>query len=305
MLASDLDRIIETLHKGELITESEIKSLCQTGIELCSKEDNVLALQPPITICGDLHGQFWDLLEIFRIGDLPPYTNYLFMGDFVDRGYNSVETFLLLLALKVRYPSRVALIRGNHECRHVSQIYGFYDECFRKFGTVNVWNYCIEVFDTLALSAVVGGKFFAVHGGISPALQTVGSIANLDRRLEVPVEGPMCDLLWSDPDDIEDWAISTRGAGYTFGEEPVKKWNHTNNFSMIIRAHQLINEGYRFMFNERLVTVWSCPNYCYRCGNVASILELDENLKPEYKIFTEAPSKVRVPAREDPVSYFL
>lgn len=129
-----------------------------------------------------------------------PETSYLFMGDFVDRGYYSVETFLLLLALKVRYPDRITLIRGNHESRQITQVYGFYDECMRKYGSPAVWRYCTEIFDYLSLSAIIDGRIFCVHGGLSPSIQYLDQIRSIDRKQEVPHDGPMCDLLWSDPE---------------------------------------------------------------------------------------------------------
>jgi serine/threonine-protein phosphatase 4 catalytic subunit len=124
----------------------------------------------------------------------------LFLGDFVDRGFYSVETFLLLLALKVRYPDKIALIRGNHESRQITQVYGFYDECMRKYGSANVWRYCTEIFDYLSLAALVEEKVFCVHGGLSPDIQQMDEIRAIDRKQEVPHEGGMCDLMWSDPD---------------------------------------------------------------------------------------------------------
>lgn len=151
-------------------------------------------------VCGDIHGQFYDLKELFKVGGDVPETNYLFMGDFVDRGYYSVETFLLLLALKVRYPDRITLIRGNHESRQITQVYGFYDECLRKYGSTDVWRYCTEIFDYLSLSAIIDGKIFCVHGGLSPSIQYLDQIRTIDRKQEVPHDGPMCDLLWSDPE---------------------------------------------------------------------------------------------------------
>ena len=147
----------------------------------------------PLKVCGDIHGQFFDLMELFKVGGFCPETNYLFMGtfmvwcsveskthstsgDFVDRGFYSVETFLLLLALKVRYPERITLIRGNHESRQITQVYGFYDECQRKYGSSNVWRWCCEVFDYLALGAIVDGRVFCVHGGLSPNLQGIDQV---------------------------------------------------------------------------------------------------------------------------------
>uniref|UniRef100_A0A6B2LB26 Serine/threonine-protein phosphatase n=1 Tax=Arcella intermedia TaxID=1963864 RepID=A0A6B2LB26_9EUKA len=301
-----MDRQIEQLRRCELIKEEEVKILCARAREILVEESNVQRIDPPVTICGDVHGQFYDLKELFKHGDDCPQTNYLFMGDFVDRGFYSVETFLLLLSLKVRYPDRITLIRGNHESRQITQVYGFYDECWRKFGSDNVWRYCTEIFDFLSLSAIISDTIFCVHGGLSPTISTLDQIRSIDRKQEVPHDGPMCDLLWSDPDDIEEWQTSPRGAGYLFGPDVVKKWNTTNNLTLIARAHQLVMEGYKYMFNDTLVTVWSAPNYCYRCGNIAAILELDENLNRSFKIFEAAPPETRgVPAKRPQATYFL
>jgi len=228
------------------------------------------------------------------------------MGDFVDRGFYSVETFLLLLALKVRYPDRIYLIRGNHESRQITQVYGFYDECLRKYGSVNVWRYCTEIFDYLSLSAIVAGQLFCVHGGLSPTINSLDQIRAIDRKQEVPHDGPMCDLMWSDPDDNDGWGYSPRGAGYLFGGDIVRKWNEANGLTCIARAHQLVMEGYKPMFNQALVTVWSAPNYCYRCGNVAAIMEVDEDLGQSFKIFDAAPAEARgAPSKQAPAAYFL
>ncbi|KAL8462426.1 hypothetical protein ACS0TY_033449 [Phlomoides rotata] len=258
-------------------------------------------------ICGDIHGQFYDLKELFKVGGDCPKTNYLFLGDFVDRGFYSVETFLLLIALKVRYPDRVTLIRGNHESRQITQVYGFYDECLRKYGSVNVWRYCTDIFDYLSLSALIENRIFCVHGGLSPTISSLDQIRVIDRKQEVPHEGAMCDLLWSDPEDtVEGWGLSPRGAGFLFGGSVVDTFNRTNNLDYICRAHQLVMEGYKWMFNSQIVTVWSAPNYCYRCGNVAAILELDENFEREFRVFEAAPQESRgAPAKKPPPEYFL
>jgi serine/threonine-protein phosphatase 4 catalytic subunit len=173
---SDLDRQIEQLHRCEIIKESEVKALCAKAREILIEESNVQRVDPPVTVCGDIHGQFYDLKELFKVGGDVPDTNYLFLGDFVDRGFYSVETFLLLLALKVRYPDRITLIRGNHESRQITQVYGFYDECRRKYGSVNVWRYCTEIFDYLSLSAIIDNQIFCVHGGLSPSITTLDQV---------------------------------------------------------------------------------------------------------------------------------
>ena len=173
---SELDNYIEKLMKCEYISESEVKDLVEKAKEILIEESNVQKVDAPVTICGDIHGQFDDLIELFKVGGLAPETNYLFMGDFVDRGFNSVETFLLLLSLKVRYPDRITLIRGNHESRQITQVYGFYDECMRKYNSINVWRYCTEIFDHLPLAALVDNKVFCVHGGLSPSISTIDDV---------------------------------------------------------------------------------------------------------------------------------
>jgi len=158
----------------------------------------------------------------------------------------------------------------------------------------------------LSLSALIEGKVFGVHGGLSPSINTLDQIRVIDRKQEVPHDGPMCDLLWSDPEDIEGWGLSPRGAGYLFGGDVVAQFNRTNGLELIARAHQLVMEGYKNMFSETLVTVWSAPNYCYRCGNVAAILALDEHLKRSYKIFDAAPQEKRgAPTKRAAPDYFL
>ena len=142
--------------------------------------------------------------------------------------------------------------------------------------------------------------------GLSPEVRTVDQVQLIDRKQEIPHEGAFCDLMWSDPEEIEAWSISPRGAGYLFGSRVTLEFNHNNGMELICRAHQLVQEGYKYMFNDTLVTVWSAPNYCYRCGNVAAILELDENLANDFKVFEAAPQEARgVPAKRAIPDYFL
>ncbi|MBA0805752.1 hypothetical protein Gohar_005243 [Gossypium harknessii] len=181
----DLDRQIEHLMQCKPLPEVEVKTLCEQARAILVEEWNVQPVKCPVTVCGDIHGQFHDLIELFRIGGNAPDTNYLFMGDYVDRGYYSVETVTLLVALKVRYRDRITILRGNHESRQITQVYGFYDECLRKYGNANVWKYFTDLFDYLPLTALIESQIFCLHGGLSPSLDTLDNIRSLDRIQEV------------------------------------------------------------------------------------------------------------------------
>ncbi|MCJ1271827.1 putative serine/threonine protein phosphatase [Lobaria immixta] len=286
----DLDECIERLYKKELLADSVIEAICAKTKELLMKESNVVHIAAPVTVVGDIHGQFFDMIEIFKIGGFCPDTNYLFLGDYVDRGLFSVETISLLVCLKLRYPHRVHLIRGNHESRGVTQSYGFYTECSRKYGNANVWHYFTDMFDFLTLSVVINNQIFCVHGGLSPSIHSIDQIKIIDRFREIPHEGPMADLVWSDPDpERDEFSLSPRGAGYTFGAQVVKKFLEVNSMNHILRAHQLCQEGYQILYDDRLSTVWSAPNYCYRCGNMASVLEVSDTGERYFNVFDAAP----------------
>jgi len=303
---TNLDRQIEHLLECKPLPEAEVKALCEKAKEILTTESNVQPVRAPVTVCGDIHGQFYDLLELFRIGGKPPETNYLFMGDYVDRGFHSVECVTLLFALKVRYRDRITVLRGNHESRQITQVYGFYDECNKKYGNPNVWKFFTDLFDYVPLTATVENQFFCLHGGLSPSVDTLDHIRALDRIQEVPHEGPMCDLLWSDPDDRSGWGISPRGAGYTFGQDISEQFNHNNNLKMIARAHQLVMEGYTQTHDKNVTTIFSAPNYCYRCGNQAAIMEVDEHLRQTYIQFDPAPKKeINAPLPKRTPDYFL
>ncbi|CAI9770506.1 unnamed protein product [Fraxinus pennsylvanica] len=361
----NLDGQIDQLMQCKPLLEQEVRALCEKAKEILMEESNVQPVKSPVTICGDIHGQFHDLAELFKIGGKCPDTNYLFMGDYVDRGYYSVETVtllvalkvrypqritilrgnhesrqitqvygfydeclrkygnanvwkiftdlfdyfpltaLLLVALKVRYPQRITILRGNHESRQITQVYGFYDECLRKYGNANVWKIFTDLFDYFPLTALVESEIFCLHGGLSPSIETLDNIRNFDRVQEVPHEGPMCDLLWSDPDDRCGWGISPRGAGYTFGQDISEQFNHANNLKLIARAHQLVMEGFNWAHDQKVVTIFSAPNYCYRCGNMASILEVDDCQGHTFIQFDPAPRRGEPDVTRRTPDYFL
>ncbi|KAK3391037.1 serine/threonine-protein phosphatase pp2a catalytic subunit [Podospora didyma] len=300
-----LDGWIESLMTCKQLAEVDVQRLCEKAREVLQDESNVQPVKCPVTVCGDIHGQFHDLMELFKIGGPNPDTNYLFMGDYVDRGYYSVETVTLLVALKIRYPQRITILRGNHESRQITQVYGFYDECLRKYGNANVWKYFTDLFDYLPLTALIDNQIFCLHGGLSPSIDTLDNIRALDRIQEVPHEGPMCDLLWSDPDDRCGWGISPRGAGYTFGQDISEAFNHNNGLTLIARAHQLVMEGYNWSQDRNVVTIFSAPNYCYRCGNQAAIMEIDEHLKYTFLQFDPCPRAGEPMVSRRTPDYFL
>ena len=301
------DKWLEALKDAKCLSEKDLKDLCVKAKEIFIEESNAQYMTAPVTICGDLHGQIYDLLELFKEGGEIPKSRYIFMGDYVDRGYNGVEVVELLLVLKVKYPDHILILRGNHESRAISFSYGFYKEIIRKYGNPNPWHYFIELFDYFPLAGVVEGKIFCIHGGISPFASTINQIRFVNRRKEIPRDGLVCDLLWSDPDDInETWTPNPRGAGWLYGNKAVNKFNHINGLDLICRAHQLIMEGFKYSFEKKnLCTVWSAPNYCYRCGNKASILKINSDLSRSVIYFDVSDKSESSIPPKSVVPYFL
>ncbi|XP_045124609.1 serine/threonine-protein phosphatase 6 catalytic subunit-like [Portunus trituberculatus] len=302
---ADVDKWIEVAKECKYLPENDLKRLCESVCELLLEEGNIQPVSSPVTVCGDIHGQFYDLEELFRTGGQVPDTNYIFMGDFVDRGYYSLETLTRLLTLKVKWPHKITLLRGNHESRQITQVYGFYDECQNKYGNVNAWKYCCKVFDLLTIAAIIDDEILCVHGGLSPEINTLDQIRTINRNQEIPHKGAFCDLVWSDPEEIESWSMSPRGAGWLFGASVTQKFTETNNLRLICRAHQLVNEGIKYMFDGKLVTVWSAPNYCYRAGNVASILCFTSTTEKQAKLFDAVPDDKRIIPPVHTTPYFL
>lgn len=262
------------------LSSAEIIWLCQTVRKIFLDQPILLELQPPITICGDTHGQYHDVLRLFQSCKFPPHTNYLFLGDYVDRGCQSIETVCLLFAFKIRYPENFFLLRGNHECSYINRQFGFFDECTQYYNT-NIWKIFCDVFNCLPVAAIIEDKIFCVHGGISPSLTSLDQIRTLPRPSEVPEDGILCDLLWADPcNEIDDWDENDRGTSYIFGPRPLQKFLRKFKFELVCRAHQAVMGGYDFPFdsNQSIVTVFSAPNYCYEFGNKGAVLKVDENL---------------------------
>lgn len=281
----EIEKIIKKIENGGLPDIDEILFVNQKAKAIFETLPNVVEVHTPVTICGDIHGQFIDLTELFQICGKIPKTDYLFMGDYVDRGSQSVEVVTYLFALKIRYPNSLTLLRGNHESASTSQYFGFRDEVVSRYGNDHIWQTYTQTFNFLPLAALVSSKILCVHGGLSPGIQTINDIQQIDRFREIPHEGPMCDLMWSDPATIEGFRPSVRDAGYQFGSDITKQWNKANGLDLTCRAHQLVMGGVEYGHSGQIVTVFSAPDYCMRCGNNGGVIELDEKLRRKEIIF--------------------
>jgi len=269
---------------GAGLTELEIKALCVQSREVFMSQPMLLELQAPLKIVGDLHGQFHDLLRLFECGGYPPETNYLFLGDYVDRGKYSLETICLLLAYKIKYPENFFLLRGNHEAASINRLYGFYEECKRRY-SMKLWKIFTDCFNCLPIAAVVDDKIFCVHGGLSPEHHSMDQLKAIKRPTDVADTGIVCDLLWSDPmRNQQGWGPSEREVSFTFGEDVVDRFLEKHGLDLICRAHQVVEDGYEFFANRRLVTVFSAPNYFGEFDNAAAMLTVDENLICSFQI---------------------
>uniref|UniRef100_A0A0K0DT36 Serine/threonine-protein phosphatase n=1 Tax=Strongyloides stercoralis TaxID=6248 RepID=A0A0K0DT36_STRER len=277
--------------KNVQLTEMEIKILCMKSREIFLSQPMLLELEAPLKICGDVHGQFYDLLRLFEYGGFPPESNYLFLGDYVDRGKQSLETICLLLAYKIKYPENFFLLRGNHESAAINRIYGFYDECKRRYN-VKLWKTFTDCFNCLPVAAVIDEKIFCCHGGLSPDLQSLDQIKRMTRPTDVPDQGLLCDLLWSDPDkDVTGWGENDRGVSFTFGAEVVSKFLTKFDLDLICRAHQVVEDGYEFFAKRKLVTLFSAPNYCGEFDNAGSMMTVDETLMCSFQILKPSDKK--------------
>ncbi|CAN1784182.1 Serine/threonine-protein phosphatase PP1 (Fragment) [Linum perenne] len=252
-------------------------------------------------VAGDIHGQYQDLLRVFEYGGYPPSANYLFLGDYVDRGKQSLETICLLLAYKIRYPEKIHLLRGNHEDAKINRIYGFYDECKRRFN-VRLWKIFTDCFNALPVSALIDEKILCMHGGLSPDLDNLDQIREIQRPTEIPDAGLLCDLLWSDPHPSrEGWGNSDRGVSCMFGADVVEEFLDKTDLDLICRGHQVVEDGYEFFAQRRLVTIFSAPNYGGEFDNAGALLSVDESLVCSFEIMkpviTGSSKMKKVPTR--------
>ena len=272
--------VAKTPKRPIVLKKKEIMFIINKSKPIISSQPVFLELVPPLVVCGDIHGQFFDLLRIFeRCGD-PENTNYLFLGDYVDRGQLSVNTICLLLCYKIRYPENFFLLRGNHEAPYINKIYGFYDECKNNYKS-SIWKEFNDLFEWLPISAMIDNRIICFHGGISPELNDIQQLEEIKRPAQIPETGFLCDLLWSDPENIDnDFNDNERGTSYVFGEAPLKRFLEKNKLDLLIRAHQAVNAGFDFPYlpSRTAITIFSAPNYCGFFGNYGAVMTISEQM---------------------------
>jgi serine/threonine-protein phosphatase 2B catalytic subunit len=284
-----VDNLKTHLFNEGRLSEADSLAILERASKLLRSEPNVLNISAPLTVCGDIHGQYFDLMKLLEVGGDPKTTRYLFLGDYVDRGCFSIECVLLLFSYKMLYPTSFYLIRGNHECRHLTDYFTFKEECKKKY-SMKIYDACMQAFDSLPLAAIMNNQFLCLHGGLSPAIKTVEDINKIDRFREPPSSGPMCDILWADP--MEDFNAENvelfeendvRGCSYFFSYRAALEFLDRNNLLSVIRAHEAQDLGYK-MFRKSpkgfpsVITLFSAPNYLDAYNNKGAVLRYEDNV---------------------------
>lgn len=290
----DITILMNHFNLEGVLSQECLLEIIKRASDLFEAEPNMLKLSDPITVVGDIHGQYFDLPKLFEVGGMPGDTQYIFLGDYVDRGSFSIEVVATLFSIKIKFPKRIRMLRGNHECRQMTAFFNFREECEYKYD-VSVYNAIMDAFDTLPIAATINGKLFCVHGGLSPELPSVKAINGINRFQEPPKEGLLCDLLWSDPMEVPEGQETksrkappfvqneVRGCSYFFTFEGAVKFLQKNSLLTVIRAHEAQLEGYKMHKTNpstgfpTVITIFSAPNYCDCYNNKAAILKLDNS----------------------------
>mgnify|MGYP000845257367 CR=1 FL=1 len=292
----NVDQLISQLLSPKVRNAGILNDLSEgTIIELIDRARDIFTAQPvfleltaPVKIVSDIHGQYKDLLRFLDLARHPPYSNYLFLGDYVDRGKQSIESICLLFAYKIKYPESVFLLRGNHECENITKIYGFYEECQKRYN-ISLWKKFVSAFNMLPVAALIDDKILCMHGGLSKDMNNLDEIKCIQRPAKIPETGILCDLLWSDPSPLSspelfnikknEWGDNDRGVSFIFSENVVKRLVDKYKIDLIVRGHQVMEDGYQFFADRKLITIFSAPCYCGEFDNNAAMLSVDENMK--------------------------
>lgn len=298
-----LTAIINEALTGKATTHSytieEVNWICDQVQPLLLQDPCLIEIPAPVCICGDIHGQMTDLIRTMKIGGTPPDHCWLFLGDYVDRGLYSLEVLCFLFALKIKYPSKIYLLRGNHENKELNQVFGFYAECQSKVD-LDTFNHITNVFEYLPFAAIVENSYLCIHGGLSPDFHSIQQIRMIDRPIATPSFGLLADLLWSDPDpNITDFAESPRGNTVIWGTEAVDRFLSSNDLLGIIRAHQMVPSGYDYPFgrDRQIFTIFSAPNYNQDVHNKGAFLIVEGPNQVSVKIINPVTSSSYTPVQ--------
>lgn len=306
MSKSKINKIISQIlsTKNKLATESahlninQIIFVLENVKKVLTTEPIFLELHPSITLVGDVHGQLYDLLRIFDKCGYPPNTNYLFLGDYIDRGFRSIETITLLFCYKILYPQKIYLLRGNHEISFVNYCRGFINDIKKEYGDESIWDKFNDIFNYLPIAAIIDDQIFCVHGGITPKLNSFDDIKKIEKPVtadeffngEKFVEGFIVDLLWAECDTkIDDWRPGPNNLSILFGEKALNEFIQKFNLKMVCRGHEVADDGicYQFSPNNSLLTIFSASKFRLIHNNKAAIVQFNENL--EFEVVTFEP----------------
>lgn len=280
---TDLITAVPQLFDVPQLDEETVRSLAVEATGHFAAEPTRLRLKGPIIVVGDLHGHIFDLYRILGVHGLPPHQTYLFLGDLVDRGEYSVATVALIYSMKILFPNHVYIVRGNHESDDMARRSGLYQEVMTKYKSSDLYDTLLDSFESLPLSASIGDRILCTHGGIPKDLTSLSQLDSIERPISAESSDIFDGLTWSDPsEDVEMFGESHRGRAHLFGEKAFEKFLCNTGVSLLIRGHECVNDGIRYMFGDRLITVFSASNYCGYTDNKGAVLRIGENyeLKP-------------------------
>ncbi|CAJ0586686.1 unnamed protein product, partial [Mesorhabditis spiculigera] len=277
----------------ETVKQDTIAALCSAAKAVFISQPSLIEVSPPIRVCGDTHGQYDDVLRMFDKAGFPPKHNYIFLGDYVDRGSHSLENIALLFCFKVKYPENFFLLRGNHECSAINKVYGFYAEIQKRCSSLRLWYIFQDVFNCMPLVGLIGGRILCMHGGLSPRLTSLDQLRKLERPIDPPNPSLQLDLMWADPElYINGWQSNNRGVSYSFGADVCKEMCAKLGLDLVARAHQVVEDGYLFFADRHLVTIFSVAHYCGSFQNKGAVMCVDSELKCSFLVM--APDHKRV-----------
>ncbi|CAP20911.1 Protein CBG24259 [Caenorhabditis briggsae] len=273
----------------------DILRLAHTCKRIFESQARLIEIDGPVRICGDLHAQFPDLIRLFAQGGFPPDSNYLFLGDYVDRGAYNLEVLLLCLSYKARYPNNFIMLRGNHEQAHINSQFGFKEEIFTRKGEFApvIYAEITKMMDVMPIVGLIGGRILCMHGGLSKHLKSLEDLRNLKCPFNLEEECLENDLMWSDPGSVKGWEPNTRGASFTFGEDVVHEYCKMLDIDLIVRGHQVVQDGYEFFANKKLVTVFSAPHYSGTFTNSAAVCKVSAGLEVSFEVLVPEDMKVQ------------